>query len=364
MTTACESPQSMKTLPRISPEEALELLERVELYELGERADAVRWALHPEPIVTYVVDRNINYTDICYVDCTFCAFYEKVGRENNTTGETKGYVLSKDVLYKKVEELVAVGGTQVLLQGGMNPRLSMDYYCDLLSGIKQRFPVHLHALSPPEIWYLVLREKTGVETVLRELRDAGLDTIPGGGAEILSDRVRDIISPKKCTSAQWLEVMETAHRLEMRTTATMMLGHVETHAERIEHLRLLREVQDRTGGFTAFICWTYQPDNTELGGRRAGSFEYLRTLATARLFLDNFPSVQASWVTMGTKIGQVALFYGANDMGGTMMEENVVKAAGAQNCMDEERVRAVIRDAGFTPVKRNTFYEHLETVAV
>lgn len=363
MNTATDTPKKLTAAPRVTPEEALELLEHAELYELGERADAVRWALHPEPEVTYIVDRNINYTDICYVDCSFCAFYEKVGRENNVTGETKGYVLSRDVLYKKVEELVAVGGTQVLLQGGMNPRLGMDYYVDLLSGIKQRFPVHLHALSPPEIWYLIRREKAAPESILRELRDAGLDTIPGGGAEILSDRVRNIIAPKKCTSAQWLEVMETAHNLGIRTTATMMLGHVETHAERIEHLRLLRDVQDRTGGFTAFICWTYQPDNTELGGRRAGSFEYLRTLATARIFLDNFTNVQASWVTMGTKIGQVALSFGANDMGGTMMEENVVKAAGAQNCMDEERVRAVIRDAGLVPVKRNTFYEHLVTAA-
>lgn len=348
---------------RIDEAEALELLSHGDLYELGERADTVRQVLHPEGVVSYIVDRNINYTDICYVDCSFCAFYEKVGRENNVTGERKGYVLAPEVIHQKIQELVDIGGTQVLLQGGMNPKLGMDYYVSLLSGIKERFDVHLHAFSPPEIIYLVKREKTGIAEVLKRLKDAGLDTIPGGGAEILTERVRMILARKKCTTDEWLDVMETAHRLGISTTATMMFGHVETLEERVEHLRRLREVQDRTGGFTAFICWTYQPENTELGGQRAGSLDYLRTLATARIYLDNFPNVQASWVTMGDKIGQVALRYGANDMGGIMMEENVVKAAGASNCMSEQRVRQLIVEAGFRPVKRNTRYEWLEPIS-
>lgn len=353
----------LPAVPRIDADEALRLLKEADLYELGSRANAVRDTLHPDRLVSYIVDRNINYTDICYVDCSFCAFYEKVGKENNTTGETKGYILDDEVIFQKIQELVDVGGTQILLQGGMNPRLGIDYYIDLFRKIKERFNIHLHALSPPEVHYLLLREKTSLEDVLTRLRDAGLDTIPGGGAEILSERVRKIIAPKKCTNTEWLAVMEAAHNVGIRSSATMMFGHVETLEERIEHLQQLRAVQDRTGGFTAFICWPYQPENTALQGHKTSAQDYLRTLAVSRIFLDNFPNVQASWVTMGSKIGQVALTYGANDMGGIMMEENVVKAAGASNCMDEKRVRQLIEAAGYVPVKRNTLYQFLEPVA-
>jgi len=338
---------------RLSEAEGLVLLKSADLLRLGRAADRVRRRWHPEGRVTFVIDRNINYTNVCVAACRFCAFYR-------APDSPEAYVLTRDEILRKIEELVALGGTQVLIQGGLHPDLGLDFYTGMLRAIKARFPeVQVHSLSPPEIVHLARREGHTVRDLLATLQSAGLDSLPGGGAEILVDRVRCLISPRKIRWREWLDVMFVAHELGMRTTATMMFGTVETPAERVRHLVRLREAQDRTGGFTAFIPWSYQPANTALGGRPVDSLEYLRMVAVSRLMLDNFPSIQASWVTQGAKVGQIALAFGANDFGGTMLEENVVRAAGASYRVPLDEIVRVIRDAGFKPAQRSTTYQIL-----
>src|SRR5215213_4167482 len=339
---------------RVSGEEALELYRHAPTSLLGRLADGIRARKHPGRLVTYIVDRNVNYTNICVAKCNFCAFYRPVGSAD-------GYVLGFDELFRKIDETIAVGGVQLLLQGGHNPDLPLTWYEDLFRAIKERYPsFKLHALSPPEVIHLSRLSQLPVEGVLRRLIDAGLDSIPGGGAEILVDRVRRLLHCYgKATADEWLDVMRSAHRAGLRTTATMMYGTVETDEERLEHLFRLRALQDETGGFTAFITWSYQPDHTELAGSEATGIDYLRTLAIARIVLDNFDNVQASWVTQGGKVGQLSLAYGANAMGSVMIEENVVRAAGASYCMDEVEIVRNIEDAGFIPKRRNMHYDIL-----
>jgi cyclic dehypoxanthinyl futalosine synthase len=334
---------------RLNRDEGVALVRSGELLELGMLADAVRERLHPDYVVTYIIDRNINYTNVCTAQCAFCAFYRDLPARD-------GYVLSKAELARKIEETIAMGGNQILLQGGLHPDLGIEFYEELFRWIKASYPIWIHGLSPAEVKHVCAVSGLPTEQALRRLMAAGLDSIPGGGAEILSDRVRRIIGIAKGSTAEWLEVMETAHRLGMRTTATMMFGHVETPEERIDHLLHLRELQDRTGGFTAFIAWTFQPANTALAGDELSSFQYLRTLAVARVMLDNFPNVQASWVTQGGKIGQVSLRFGANDFGSLMIEENVVSAAGAHFRLTEAQIARNIQDAGFVPKRRRMDY--------
>jgi len=334
---------------RLSDDEALRLFESRALVALGRAADQVRQRLHPEPIVTYAVDRNINYSNICESGCRFCAFYRSPDAPD-------AYVLDRETLSAKLCETVALGGTQVLLQGGLHPDLPLEWYEDLVRWIQAEFGLHVHGFSPPEIVHLARLNNLTVDQVIERLHAAGLRTIPGGGAEILSDRVRRAISPRKCTAGEWIEVMRAAHRLGMRTTATMMFGHVETVAERVEHLRRLRDLQDETGGFTAFIPWSFQPRNTALGGRAAGSHDYLKTLAVSRLYLDNFANVQASWVTQGSDICQIALFFGANDAGSTMIEENVVRAAGVEYRLTRADLERIIRQVGREPRQRDCYF--------
>lgn len=338
---------------RITPEEALVLFEQASLPELGVCADEVCKRFHPTQIRTYVVDRNINYTNVCVSKCAFCAFW----RAEDSPGS---YVLSEQEIHEKVDDAVRLGATQILMQGGLHPGLDISYYERLIKGIKERFPVHMHSLSPPEIVHISKVSGLALEVVISRLKSAGLDSIPGGGAEILTESVRKYLSPRKCSVQDWLMVMETAHRLGMPSTATMMFGHIETLRDRVEHLEQIRRLQDKTGGFTAFIPWTYQPGNTLLGGEAVGGHDYLRTLAVARLMLDNVPNIQASWVTQGLKVAQVALRFGANDLGSTMIEENVVSAAGAVHCASEVDLRQVIADAGFEPCRRDTYYRLLE----
>jgi cyclic dehypoxanthinyl futalosine synthase len=339
---------------RLNADEALELYRRAPTALLGSLADAVRVRKHPEPVVTYIIDRNVNYTNVCVAKCTFCAFYRDVG-------SPEGYVLGFDELFRKIDETIAVGGVQLLMQGGHNPDLPLVWYEDLFRAVKQRYPdFKLHALSPPEVIHLSRLSQLAVPEVIDRLIAAGLDSIPGGGAEILVDRVRKLLHCYgKATADEWLDVMRHAHRTGLRTTATMMYGTVETDQERLEHLLRLRELQDETGGFTAFITWSYQPDHTELAGSEATGIDYLRTLAIARIVLDNFDNLQASWVTQGGKVGQLSLAYGANDMGSVMIEENVVRAAGASYCMDELEIVRNIEDAGFAAKRRNMHYEIL-----
>jgi cyclic dehypoxanthinyl futalosine synthase len=338
---------------RISPEEALLLLEREDLTRLGVLADLARRRIHPDRVVTYIIDRNVNYTNVCNAFCSFCAFYRPPHHE-------EGYVLPYEAIASKVEETIGLGGQQILLQGGHNPQLRIGYYEDLFRRLKADFPgLWLHALSPPEIVHIARGSRLSIRETIERLRAAGLDSIPGGGAEILVDSVRRRLARNKASAGEWLQVMEEAHRMGIRSTATMMFGHVETRADRVEHLRLLRELQDRTGGFTAFIGWTYQPGNTALGGTEVTTAEYLRTMAVSRLFLDNIPNLQASWVTQGPKVGAASLAFGVNDMGSTMIEENVVSAAGTTYRMDEREIVRAILDAGFVPVRRNMLYERL-----
>jgi cyclic dehypoxanthinyl futalosine synthase len=334
---------------RLGADEALALLRDGDLLELGLLADAVRWRLHPEALVTYIIDRNINYTNVCTAQCAFCAFYRDLPSK-------EGYLLSKRELSQKIEETIALGGNQILLQGGLHPDLGIEFYEELFRWIKASYPIWIHGLSPAEVQHICRVSKLSVEECVRRLIAAGLDSIPGGGAEVLSDRVRGIIGIAKGTTAEWLEVMEVAHGLGLRTTATMMFGHVETLEERVQHLMHLRDLQDRTHGFTAFIAWTFQPTNTALAGDELSSFQYLRTLAVARVVLDNFPNVQASWVTQGGKIGQVSLRFGANDFGSLMIEENVVSAAGAHFRLTEGEIARSIQDAGFVPKRRTMDY--------
>ncbi len=354
MSTVQALADKVRTGGRLAADEALVLYREAPTPLLGRLADAVRARKHPDRIVTYIIDRNVNYTNVCVAKCNFCAFYREVGSAD-------GYVLGFEDIFRKIDETIAVGGVQLLLQGGHNPDLPLKWYEDLFRAIKTRYPsFKLHALSPPEVIHLSRLSQLPVAAVIDRLIAAGLDSIPGGGAEILVDRVRRLLHCYgKATADEWLDVMRLAHRAGLRTTATMMYGTVETDEERIEHLLRLRALQDETGGFTAFIAWSYQPDHTELAGAEATGLDYLRTLAVARIVLDNFDNLQASWVTQGGKVGQLSLAYGANDMGSVMIEENVVRAAGASYCMDELEIVRNVEDAGFVPKRRNMHYEIL-----
>ncbi|MEK6673164.1 MAG: radical SAM protein [Nitrospirota bacterium] len=365
---------------RLTKEKALRLFRESGLLEIGEAADNARKALHPEGPVTFVVDRNINYTNVCINRCTFCAFY----RDSNSKD---AYLLDNEEIFRKIDETVALGGTQILIQGGLNPALDIGYYTGLLRAVKGRYDINIHGFSPPEIHYLADRHNLTIRETIRILKDAGLDSIPGGGAEILSDRIRAVLSPRKIKTRQWLKVMEDAHRLGMRTTATMMFGSIEGPEDIIEHLEAIRALQDRTGGFTAFIPWSFQPGNTalvrssvakgdsprrEFGVRSsnnnheprttnselkiATAVDYLRVLALSRLYLDNIKNIQASWVTQGLKLAQVSLRFGANDFGSTMIEENVVASAGVSYSVTKDDIIKAIKSAGFKPAQRDTYY--------
>ncbi len=338
---------------RINREEALSLLAEAPLLTLGALADRIRRRLHSDPVVTYVVDRNINFSNICVTGCRFCAFFRP-------PDHPEAYRLSDAELARKIKETLDLGGTQILLQGGMDPDMALTDYENLFRSIK-RVDIHIHGLSPPEIHYLAEKEKKPLLEVIARLKTAGLGSIPGGGAEILVDRVRREISPRKCTTAQWLAVMRTAHSLKLRTTATMMFGHVETLEDRIDHLLNIRGLQDDTGGFTAFIPWTFQPSHTRIDVPPATSAEYLRMLAVSRIVLDNVPNIQASWVTQGAKIAQVALSFGANDLGSTMIEENVVAAAGIHFRLPKDEMIRLIEDAGYTAQQRDCFYRPVDS---
>ena len=340
---------------RITPEEGLRLIESHDLPALAGAADAVSRRLHPEPYRTYNIDRNINYTNVCTAVCDFCAFYRKPKHE-------EGYVLDRAELLAKIQETVELGGDQILMQGGLHPNFQLEWYEELLSDIKSHFPqVNVHGFSPPEIYHFTKVSKLPLRTVLERLQAAGLGSLPGGGAEILVDRVRSEITRGKVMTDDWLEVCRTWHALGGRGSATMMFGHVETLAERIEHLERLRQLQDETGGFTAYICWTFQPENTDMAHiPPAGSFDYLKTLAVSRMYLDNFANVQSSWVTQGLKIGQLSLVCGANDMGSLMIEENVVAAAGTVYHLTLEEIRGAIIAAGYIPRRRNVHYQYLD----
>ena len=346
-------------MSRLSKKEALNLIQNTDLYELGAMAYEKKLELHPEKITTFVVDRNINYTNICFVDCKFCAFCRKIN-------EKDAYILSFDEIDEKIDELIAIGGTQILFQGGVHPKLKIDWYEDLVEHIAQKYPqITIHGFSAIEIDYIAKISNLTHKEVLSRLESKGLYSIPGAGAEILSDRVRDIISPKKIGADSWLGVHKAAHEIGMKTTATMMFGTVETDEEIIEHWEKLRNLQDITGGFRAFISWSFQSANTKLIAehpeiKKTSSNRYLRLLAVARLFLDNFKNIQSSWVTQGSYIGQLALKFGANDLGSTMMEENVVKAAGASFRMSANEMISLIKDIGEIPAKRNTNYDILE----
>jgi cyclic dehypoxanthinyl futalosine synthase len=342
---------------RITDAEAVTLLESKQLVPIGRAADDLRARRTDPDRITFIIDRNLNYTNVCVTDCDFCAFYRRPG------DRAEGYLLPKPVIFKKIEETLAIGGTGVLMQGGHHPDLGIDYYEDLFRAIKSRYPIHLHALSPPEIEHIARRSKLTVWDTLSRLRDAGLDSIPGGGGEVLVDRVRKIIAPKKTTTKAWLDVMRHAHRLGMSTTATMMYGHVETLAERVEHMRRIRELQDETRGFRAFISWTFQPQGTRLAAKVSHyptSFEYLLTQAVSRLYLDNVDHIQSSWVTQGMKVGQVALEFGADDLGSVMIEENVVSAAGTTHRASTDDFVRTIKALGKIPVQRDTLYREVK----
>jgi cyclic dehypoxanthinyl futalosine synthase len=339
----------------LTHKEAVDLLRDPDLIGAGMAADGVRRKLHPEGVVTYIIDRNINYTNICTSGCAFCAFHRPAGHPD-------GYVISKEDLFRKIQETIGLGGAGVLMQGGLHPELKIEWYEDLLRSIKEHFQIHLHCFSSPEIINIAAVSGLSVRDTLVRLRDAGLDSIPGGGAEILDDEVRRRVSPLKCTTQQWAEVHCVAHSLGMSTTATMMFGCGETLDERVNHLDVVRRIQEETGGFTAFIPWTFQKENTSLGRSvkdEATAVEYLKTLAVSRLYLEDIWNVQASWVTQGLKVCQLALRFGANDVGSIMIEENVVAAAGAHHRSTEEDLRRIIRDAGFMPKRRDTLYRTL-----
>ncbi len=344
---------------RMTKLEAIELIKNGDLLELGKMAYAKKLELHPKKVTTFVVDRNINYTNVCWVDCKFCAFYRH-GREDDA------YILSFEEIDQKIDELLAIGGTQILFQGGVHPKLKIEWYEELVSHIAKKYPtITIHGFSAIEIDYIAKVSKISISEVLQRLQKCGLSSIPGAGAEILSDRVRDIISPNKIDASTWLEVHRQAHKIDMKSTATMMYGTVETDEEIVEHWDMIRNLQDETGGFRAFIMWSFQSDNTKLIEEHpeispTSSNRYLRLLAVSRLFLDNFKNIQSSWVTQGSYIGQMALLYGANDLGSTMMEENVVSAAGAKNRMNQDEMVRLIKDVGELPAKRNTAYEILE----
>ncbi len=354
-----EALEKARSGERISNDDAIALLRSRDLVAVGRVANEIRNRLIDPAKVTFIVDRNLNYTNVCVTDCDFCAFYRRPGDQRES------YLLPKPVIYKKIEETLAIGGTGLLMQGGHHPDLGIDYYEDLFRSIKARYEIHLHALSPPEIQHIARRSKLTVAETLTRLRDAGLDSVPGGGAEILVDRVRAIIAPKKTKSDEWLDVMRQAHRLGMSTTATMMYGHVETLEERVEHMSRIRDLQDETRGFRAFISWTFQRDGNRLDDvvsddDRPTSFDYLLTQAVSRIYLDNVPHIQSSWVTQGLKIGQVALGFGADDMGSVMIEENVVSAAGTTYRTTTDELVHLIRSLGKIPVQRDTLYREVK----
>ncbi|MBI4849328.1 MAG: radical SAM protein [Nitrospirae bacterium] len=365
---------------RITKKQALTLLKSADLLGLGQMADNSRKKLHPDGTVTFIIDRNINYTNVCINKCKFCAFY----RDKD---DPDAYVLGKRKLFNKIKETIALGGTQILIQGGLHPELDINYYVELLKTIKDKFPIHIHGFSPPEVCYMADKAKLSIKKTLQILNEAGLDSIPGGGAEILSDRIREKISPNKIGKDRWLEVMEQAHRIGMKTTATMMFGSVEGPEDIIEHLDAIRRLQDRTNGFTAFIPWSFQPGNTELSQKSeknsksktqdseansslvprhpsllpATAVDYLRVLALSRVYLDNVPNLQASWVTQGLKMAQVALRFGANDFGSTMIEENVVASAGVKYRVSIQDIINAIKAAGFQPAQRDMCYNIIKS---
>ncbi|MCX6620630.1 MAG: dehypoxanthine futalosine cyclase [Acidobacteria bacterium] len=336
----------------MTPHKAIDLFRSDDLIGIGMAADAVRRKLHPEGVVSYIIDRNINYTNFCTEYCSYCAFYRPMGH-------AEGYILPKEVIFEKIQETLDLGGTGVLMQGGLHPGLKIEWYEDLLRSIKKRFEIHLHCFSSPEIVNIAEVSGVSLRDTIARLRDAGLDSIPGGGAEILDDAVRRRISRLKCSTEEWVSVHRVAHSMGMRTTATMMFGCGETFKQRVNHLELIRQIQEETGGFTAFIPWSFQRENTSLGRfvkEEATATEYLKTLAISRLYLENFLNVQSSWVTQGLKTCQVGLRFGGNDVGSIMIEENVVSAAGAHHRASEEELRRIIRDAGFVPRQRDTLY--------
>jgi cyclic dehypoxanthinyl futalosine synthase len=346
--------QKVLNSERLMEQESLTLFRDGNLYDLGFLADVVRRIKHPEPVVTYVIDRNINYTDICVSACKFCAFYK--GPEDG-----EGLVISFEELKKKIDETQELGGTQILLQGGLHPDKQLEFYEDMLRFIKKT-GIHIHGFSPPEICHFAKISGLSVAGVIERLRQAGLDSIPGGGAEILSDRVRHLAAPRKCSADEWIDVMKQAHLQGMKTTATMMFGHIETLEERLEHLLRIRNLQEETGGFTAFIPWPFQPDNTAFSDiPKTTAHVYLKMLAWSRIVLDNVPNIQASWVTQGPKIAQVSLFFGANDFGSTMIEENVVAAAGITFRLSEAEIRSLVKGAGFVPQQRTMDYSFVTT---
>ncbi len=353
--TVAEILQSAANGERLSFDHGVELFRAGSLLELGRGADLVCRRLHPEPYRTYNIDRNINYTNVCTAVCDFCAFYRKVDHAG-------AYVLDRDVLLEKIRETVALGGDQILMQGGLHPHLKLEWYEELLQDIKAHFPqVNVHGFSAPEIYHFTKVSKLPLSRVLERLKAAGLGSLPGGGAEILVDRVRKDITRGKVLTDDWLDVHRTWHELGGRSTATMMFGHVETIEERVEHFERVRQLQDETGGFTAFISWTFQPDHTDMADvPPAGAFEYLKTQAISRLYLDNIPNIQSSWVTQGPKIGQVALYFGANDMGSLMIEENVVSSAGTVYHLSLEEIKRAIREAGYIPRQRDVFYQYID----
>ena len=339
-------------MTKMTRQEAIDVFASDDLIGIGMAADAVRRKLHPEGVVTYIIDRNINYTNYCTEYCSFCAFYRPMGHK-------EGYILPKEEIFAKIQETIDLGGTGILMQGGLHPDLKIEWYEDLFRSIKQRFTIHLHCLSAPEVTNIADVSGLSLRDTIARLRDSGLDSIPGGGAEILDDAVRHRISRLKCGTDEWMAVHRTAHQLGMRTTATMMFGCGETIEQRMNHFDLVRNLQEETGGFTAFIPWTFQRENTSLGRfvkEEATGVEYLKTLAISRLYLDNIVNVQSSWVTQGLKTCQVGLKFGGNDVGSIMIEENVVSQAGARNHASEEDLRRIIRDAGFKPKQRDTLY--------
>lgn len=346
-------------MKRITDKEALELIKEADLKELGILASKIKNTLHPDKITTFVVDRNINYTNICWVDCKFCAFYRH-------TNDEDAYILTYDEIDAKIEELLAIGGTQILFQGGVHPKLKIEYYEDLVSHIHKKYPtIDIHGFSAIEIDYIAKISRISVKETLKRLKEKGLFSIPGAGAEILNERVREEVSPRKITNERWIEIHKAAHELGMKTTATMMFGMIESDEEIIEHWQRIRELQDITGGFRAFIMWSFQSKNTQLIKehpeiKKQSANRYLRLLAVSRIYLDNFPNIQSSWVTQGSYIGQMALKFGANDLGSTMMEENVVSAAGVKNTMAQDEMIYLIRDVGENPAKRDTAYNIIE----